>query len=215
MAESQALAGGLQAAPEEVREPPEHAGGRRPAPRLRAIAHREVGDQRRAEVDGEAGVGPLLEPRRHRRKQQHHAEDLGPPRLPRLLPGGALGGRWPGGVGLGGGHRRALGALVLLLAPPAGRRRAPETRPCPNATPPSTPTCVRLPPSPSRSSSTCARWCTPPAPRSRSASSGTAPSSSTAARCARWPPSRRTAGSVSGRPTSSARVPPPPPRWPA
>src|SRR5216684_3887838 len=82
-----------------------------------------------------------------------------PPRLPRLLPGGALvgqaprrgavacagagaaqgvglcrlrhrprlcadrpplGGRWPGGVGLAGGHRRALGALVLLLAPPAG-----------------------------------------------------------------------------------------------
>jgi len=31
-----------------------------------------------------------------------------------------LGGRWPGGVGLGGGHRRALAALVLLLAPPAG-----------------------------------------------------------------------------------------------
>ena len=31
------------------------------------------------------------------------------------------GGRRPGGVGLGGGHRRALGALVLLLAPPAGR----------------------------------------------------------------------------------------------
>ena len=31
-----------------------------------------------------------------------------------------LGGRWPGGVGLGGGHRRAVGALVLLLAPPAG-----------------------------------------------------------------------------------------------
>ena len=30
-------------------------------------------------------------------------------------------GRWPGGVGLGGGHRRALGPLVLLLAPPAGR----------------------------------------------------------------------------------------------
>ena len=26
----------------------------------------------------------------------------------------------PGGVGLGGGHQRALGALVLLLAPPAG-----------------------------------------------------------------------------------------------
>src|SRR5438105_14129684 len=82
-----------------------------------------------------------------------------PPRLPRLLPGGAvvsqaprrgaaacagagaaqgvglcrlrhrarlcahrplLGGRWPGGVGLGGGHQRALGVLVFLLAPPAG-----------------------------------------------------------------------------------------------
>ena len=87
------------------------------------------------------------------------AAGVHPPRLPRLLPGGALvgqaprrgaaagagagaaqgvglrrlrhqprlgahrpprGGRWPGGVGLGGGHRRALGALVLLLAPPAG-----------------------------------------------------------------------------------------------
>src|SRR5438093_8640986 len=72
---------GLQAAPEEVREPPEHAGGRRPAPRLRAIAHREVGDERRAEVDGEAGIGPLLEPRRHWRKQQHHAEELGPREL--------------------------------------------------------------------------------------------------------------------------------------
>src|SRR5438045_5919357 len=52
---------GLQPAPEEVREPPEHAGGRRPAPRFRAIAHREVRDERRAEVDGNAGVGPLLE----------------------------------------------------------------------------------------------------------------------------------------------------------
>jgi hypothetical protein len=31
-------------------------------------------------------------------------------------------GRRPGGVGLGGGHRRALGALLLLLAPPAGHR---------------------------------------------------------------------------------------------
>src|SRR5205809_8084222 len=31
-----------------------------------------------------------------------------------------LGGRWPGGVGLGGGRWRALGDLVLLLAPPAG-----------------------------------------------------------------------------------------------
>src|SRR5262249_40059716 len=35
---------GLQAAPEEVRKAPEHSGGRRPAPGLRAIAHREVGD---------------------------------------------------------------------------------------------------------------------------------------------------------------------------
>src|SRR5258706_14227878 len=50
----------LQAAPEEVRQPPEHAGGRRPAPRLWAIARREVSDERRTEVDGEAGVGPLL-----------------------------------------------------------------------------------------------------------------------------------------------------------
>src|SRR5213595_3524504 len=49
----------LHAAPEEVREPPEHAGGRRPAPRLWAITHREVRDERRAEGDGEAGVGPL------------------------------------------------------------------------------------------------------------------------------------------------------------
>src|SRR2546427_9397638 len=60
---------------------PRAAGGRRPAPRLRAIAHREVGDERRGEVDGEAGVGPLLEPRRHRRKHQHHAEELGPREL--------------------------------------------------------------------------------------------------------------------------------------
>src|SRR5215831_1859193 len=70
-----------EAAPEEVGEPPEHAGGRRPAPRLRAIAQREVRDERRGEVDGEAGVGPLLEPRRHRQKQQHHAEELGPREL--------------------------------------------------------------------------------------------------------------------------------------
>ena len=62
-------------------EPPEYAGARRKAPRLRAISHREVGDQRRAEGDGKAGVGPLLEPRRHRRKQQHHAEELGPRQL--------------------------------------------------------------------------------------------------------------------------------------
>ena len=71
----------MQAAPEEVREPPEHAGDLRPAPRFRAIAHRDVGDNRRGEVDGEAGVGPLLEPRRHRHKQQHDGEQLGPREL--------------------------------------------------------------------------------------------------------------------------------------
>src|SRR2546427_572496 len=38
---------GLQAAPEEVREPPEHTGGYRPAPSLRTIAHPEVGDEGR------------------------------------------------------------------------------------------------------------------------------------------------------------------------
>src|SRR5262245_53794080 len=71
----------LHAAPEEVRERPEHGGARRPAPRLRAIAHREVGDERRAQGDGEAGVGPFLEPRGHRRQQDHHAEKLGPREL--------------------------------------------------------------------------------------------------------------------------------------
>src|SRR5260370_31464534 len=69
---------GSLAAPEEVREPPEHTGGRRWEPRRRAIAHRNVGDQRRGEVDGEAGVDPLLEPRRHRREHQNHAEEFGP-----------------------------------------------------------------------------------------------------------------------------------------
>jgi hypothetical protein len=44
--------------------------------RLRAIAHRDVSDERRGEVDGEAGLGPLLEPRR--RKKQHYAEEFGP-----------------------------------------------------------------------------------------------------------------------------------------
>ena len=39
------------------------------------------GRKRRAEVDGKAGIGPLLEPRRHRRKQEHHAEELGPREL--------------------------------------------------------------------------------------------------------------------------------------
>src|SRR5262245_38292534 len=40
-----------------------------------------------------------------------------------------LGGRWPGGMGLGGGNRRPLGAPVLLLAPPAGHAAARLTRP--------------------------------------------------------------------------------------
>src|SRR5580704_3984730 len=78
MLSSYPLAGVACTRRQEIREPPEHAGGRRPAPRLRAVPHREVGDERRAEGDGEAGVGPLLEPRRHRRKQQHHAKELGP-----------------------------------------------------------------------------------------------------------------------------------------
>ena len=68
---------GLQAAPEEVREPPEHAGAHGPTPRLRAVTHGEVGDDRRAKVDSEAGVGPLFEPRGYRYQQQPDAEDLG------------------------------------------------------------------------------------------------------------------------------------------
>src|SRR5262249_26665594 len=72
---------GLHAAPEEVRKPPQHAGGRGPAPGLRGIAQREVGDERRGEGDGEACVRPLLEPRRHRRQHQHHAEELRPRKL--------------------------------------------------------------------------------------------------------------------------------------
>jgi hypothetical protein len=42
-------------------------------------------------------------------------------RMPRLLPGGTLSLAKPLGVGLNRGHRRPLGALVLHLAPPAGR----------------------------------------------------------------------------------------------
>ena len=37
-----------------------------------------MGDKRRAERDGEAGVSPLLESCRHRRKQQYYTEELGP-----------------------------------------------------------------------------------------------------------------------------------------
>src|SRR5260370_667708 len=72
---------GLQAAPEEVREPPEHQAARRPAPRLRAIAHREVSEERGGEGDREACVGPLLQPRWHRREQKRDAEELGPREL--------------------------------------------------------------------------------------------------------------------------------------
>jgi hypothetical protein len=39
---------------------------------------------------------------------------LGPHRSPRS-------GRWPGGVGFRGGHRRALGTLIFSLAPPGGQ----------------------------------------------------------------------------------------------
>src|SRR5947209_13389605 len=55
---------GLQAEPEEVRQPPQHAGGRRPAPHCRTIAHRGVRNERRGEGDGEAGVGKFMEPGR-------------------------------------------------------------------------------------------------------------------------------------------------------
>src|SRR5262245_4221249 len=71
----------LDAAPEEVREPTEHAGRGRPAPDLRTIAHREVCVERGCEGDGEAGVGPLLEARRHRQEKQDNAEELGPREL--------------------------------------------------------------------------------------------------------------------------------------
>src|SRR5215813_4900748 len=53
--------GSLDAVPEHVRQRPEHTGGRRPAPRLQAVAHREMCDESRGEVYGEAGVGPFLE----------------------------------------------------------------------------------------------------------------------------------------------------------
>jgi hypothetical protein len=53
----------LEPAPEEVRHAPENPGPQRPAPLLDPIADGEVRDQRRDERDGEAGAGPLLEPR--------------------------------------------------------------------------------------------------------------------------------------------------------
>src|SRR5262249_18620219 len=71
----------LQTTPEVVRNGQEHACGRGPDPHLRAVAYRKVGDERRGQGDSEAGIGPLLEPRRHRRKQQYHAEEFGPRKL--------------------------------------------------------------------------------------------------------------------------------------
>src|SRR5216683_3377542 len=61
---------GLQPTPEEVRRTPENRGSCRPAPRCDSVADGEVGDQRRDERDGEARVGPLLQPSRcHGHKQ--------------------------------------------------------------------------------------------------------------------------------------------------
>src|SRR5262249_62101155 len=42
-----------------------------PSPTPRGHRPPRGGHERRTEGDGEAGVGPLLEPRRHRRKHQH------------------------------------------------------------------------------------------------------------------------------------------------
>jgi hypothetical protein len=78
------------------------------------------------------GVVPLLAPVPARlnewalRRLRHHS------RLCTHRP--LRGGRWPGGAGPCGGHQRALGALVLLLAPPEPYRRAPDARRAVNAT---------------------------------------------------------------------------------
>jgi hypothetical protein len=68
-----------------------------------------VGQVPRRRTDTCAGVGVAQGV--GLRRLRHH------PRVGAHRP--PLGGRWPGGVGLGSGHRRALGALVFLLAPPA------------------------------------------------------------------------------------------------
>jgi len=47
-------------------------------PRLRTIARPEAGDESRGEVNCEAGVGPLLKPRRRRRKHRRHADEFDP-----------------------------------------------------------------------------------------------------------------------------------------
>jgi len=69
------------------------------------------------------GVVLLLAPVPARLKEWAYAGFAIQPRL--CAHRSPLGGRWPGGVELGGGHRRALGALVLLLAPPAGHAGEP------------------------------------------------------------------------------------------
>ena len=63
------------------------------------------------------GVVLLLAPVPARLKEWAYAGFAIDPRLGAHRP--PLGGRRRGGVGLGGGHRRALGALVLPLAPRA------------------------------------------------------------------------------------------------
>src|SRR5262249_8248039 len=65
-------------APQEIGECPEYSSRRRPAPCFGTVAHGEVSDQRRGEIDGEAGVSPFLEARRHRHQNQQHAEEFGP-----------------------------------------------------------------------------------------------------------------------------------------
>src|SRR5215831_16075927 len=54
----------LETPPEEVRKSPKHAGGRRPSPGLRTVPHRDMSDEGGGQVDGEACVSPLLQPRR-------------------------------------------------------------------------------------------------------------------------------------------------------
>ena len=69
-----------------------------------------VGQAPRSGAAACAGAGEAQRVGIRRLRYQPRLGDHRPPR----------GGRWPGGVGLGGGHRGALGAFVLLLAPPAG-----------------------------------------------------------------------------------------------
>ena len=59
----------LQAAPEEVQEPPEHGGGRRPAPRFRAIVVRPA-----ARSAGAPPAAPLGGIRQHEQVQTGEQE---------------------------------------------------------------------------------------------------------------------------------------------